>query len=181
MKQKTHPPYTFDGKNIRCYLTEKPILDNYDELYLRRAHGQYWNDYIHDNYKDRLEEWRQSKITVPVSEDDISELNDYVYKTSTVRNWFDKESDISELADRIVIKDNIAKLLPIKEQFKIDSRDINLPDIEDVQYDTDVKLYTKRELILKLQDCALHFGIINPSKDDGTILEKINNYIIKIL
>lgn len=43
------------------------------------------------------------------------------------------------------------------------------------------RLYTKFELIQKLQDTAIHFGVTNTPKDDGTILDKINKWIIEQL
>jgi len=39
------------------------------------------------------------------------------------------------------------------------------------------KNYTEREVVIMLQDCAIHFGIINKSKDDGTFTTQIDKWV----
>lgn len=39
------------------------------------------------------------------------------------------------------------------------------------------KMYSRDEVNKLLQDCAIHFGVLNPSKDDGRILNQINKWI----
>jgi hypothetical protein len=39
------------------------------------------------------------------------------------------------------------------------------------------KNYTEREVVIMLQDCAIHFGIMNKSKDDGTFTTQINKWV----
>ena len=144
---KTYQPYTFDGKNIICYIIEEP------KSHLINS------DFIYDS---QLTIWRNSKITIPVSEECLNELrillleSIYINSPNDVRNKIkNKESlfqqgiDISELADRILIYKKCevelssfchcdgdcsqyyykSKLLPIKKQFTI-----NPCDMEDVEY-----------------------------------------------
>jgi hypothetical protein len=40
-----------------------------------------------------------------------------------------------------------------------------------------VKNYTEREVVIMLQDCAIHFGIMNKSKDDGTFTTQIDKWV----
>ena len=39
------------------------------------------------------------------------------------------------------------------------------------------KNYTEREVVIMLQDCAIHFGIMNKSKDDGTFTTQIDKWV----
>jgi len=39
------------------------------------------------------------------------------------------------------------------------------------------KKYTEREVVIMLQDCAIHFGITNKSKDDGTFTTQIDKWV----
>lgn len=39
------------------------------------------------------------------------------------------------------------------------------------------KMYSKIEVIKMLQDCAINFGVLNVPKDDGTITQKIDEWI----
>ena len=39
------------------------------------------------------------------------------------------------------------------------------------------KNYTEREVVIMLQDCAIHFGITNKSKDDGTFTTQIDKWV----
>jgi|LakMenE18May11ns_1017448.scaffolds.fasta_scaffold7513397_2 hypothetical protein len=45
------------------------------------------------------------------------------------------------------------------------------------QYYVPVKKYTEREVVIMLQDCAIHFGITNKSKDDGTFTTQIDKWV----
>lgn len=39
------------------------------------------------------------------------------------------------------------------------------------------KNYTEREVVIMLQDCAIHFGIMNKYKDDGTFTTQIDKWV----
>jgi hypothetical protein len=45
------------------------------------------------------------------------------------------------------------------------------------QNDMADKKYTEREVVIMLQDCAIHFGITNKSKDDGTFTTQIDKWV----
>ena len=104
---KTYPPYIFDGKNISCYTIKLPIREEFLTYHLLMRT---------DDYKKSLEQWQQSKITVPVDEVCIEELDNYLMlniigksfnlnKISYADYLKTNPVDISELSDRIVIEE----------------------------------------------------------------------------